>query len=316
MKVGLAQIAPVWLDREQTVARVEQWVRKAAEASCQLVAFGETLIPGYPFWTEHTGGASFNDDLQKDLFAHYIDQAVVIDRGDLAPIQAAAKEHSIVVMVGCYERALDRGGHTGYCSLVTIDANGDVTNAHRKVMPTYEERLVWGIGDGHGLKVFPLGDFTVSGLNCWENWLPLLRATLHAQGSDLHVAVWPGSQRNTEDITRFLAMEARSYILSVSGLLTRSDIPDTIPHASLLKEKCPETMANGGSCIAAPDGTWIVSPSGPEPTLMTAELDHAFVRRERHNLDISGHYSRPDIVHLQIDTRRQGIVPPPESSTT
>jgi nitrilase len=308
MKIALAQIAPVWLDRAKTVERVDEWARNAADEGCELVAFGETLIPGYPFWLDFTGGAAFNNEMQKELFAHYIDQAVVVERGDLGMLQQTAKDRNIVIMVGAYERAPDRGGHSGYCSLVTINKDGEITNVHRKAMPTYEERLVWGVGDGHGLQVFPHGDFTVGGLNCWENWMPLLRSTLYAKGEDLHVAVWPGSLRNTVDITRFIAVEGRSYVASVSGLLTRDDIPDSVPHVETIRAKCPDTMADGGSAIAGPDGNWIVEPVNAKPQLVVAELDHAFVRRERHNFDPSGHYSRPDIVQLQVNTARQSVL--------
>ena len=131
-------------------------------------------------------------------------------------------------------------------------------------MPTYEERLSWGTGDGHGLNVFPVGPFKVGGLNCWENWIPLLRSSLYAQGEDLHVAVWPGSPRLTRDITRFMALEGRSFVLSVSGVLSREEIPENMPHRELILASVPETMADGGSCIAAPTGEWIIEPADGE----------------------------------------------------
>ena len=227
LTIGLVQIAPHWLRREPTVEKVASWVRRGGEQNCDLIVFGECLVPGYPFWLEHTDGARFNSDLQKQLYAHYISEAVDVEAGHLQPVCDAARETESMVMLGCYERPRERGGHTGYCSLVTISKAGEILNSHRKVMPTYEERLVWGIGDGHGLQTFPLGDFTVGGLNCWENWLPLLRAALHGQGEDLHVAVWPGSPRNTVDITRFAAMEGRSFVASASGLLGRQHVPMT-----------------------------------------------------------------------------------------
>lgn len=307
-RIGLAQISPVWLKRDETVEKVARWVRQAADEGCRIVAFGESLIPGYPFWLSHTGGASFEDDFQKEVFAHYLDQAVSIEAGHLDPIAAVAAETGITVLVGCYERPADRGGHTGYCSLVTIDGTGAVTNVHRKIMPTYEERLVWGIGDGAGLRTFTSGEFTVGALNCWENWLPLLRAALHGAGEDLHFAVWPGGVQNTEDLTRFAAKEGRSYVASVSGLLRREQIPDDLPGAEIIKKNCPEVLANGGSCLAGPDGEWVIAPAGSEECLLIADLDHAPVRRERQNLDPSGHYSRPDVTQLTVNRVRQSTV--------
>lgn len=308
LRIGLAQIAPVWLKRNDTVAKVCQWIQQAADQNCQLVAFGETLIPGYPFWLEYTGGAKFNNDFQKDMFAHYIDQAVVIEAGHLDEVCQVARKCEIMVMVGCYERAVDRGGHTGYASLVTISAEGQIVNVHRKAMPTYEERLVWGTGDGHGLQTFPLGKFTTGGLNCWENWMPLMRAALYGLGEDLHISVWPGGIHNTKDNPILCAKEGRSYVGAVCGILRNSDIPDDIPHAETLKQQCPEIMATGGSAIAGPDGTWVCEPADGEEQLIVAEIDHRQVRRERHNFDPAGHYSRPDITQLVINRERRATI--------
>ena len=128
-------------------------------------------------------------------------------------------------------------------------------------MPTYEERLVWSAGDGHGLRTHKLGAFYVGGLNCWENWMPLPRSSLYAQGENLHVAVWPGGIHNTRDITRYIALESRSYVASVSGLMRREDIGDSSAWRKTVAEASPEVLASGGSCIAGPDGEWLVAPS-------------------------------------------------------
>ena len=203
--VGLAQMAPVWLDRAQTLAKVIAWVEDAAARHCRLVAFGEALCPGYPFWIERTDGARFNSSTQKELHARYMDQSVRIERGDLDALRKTAAAHRIAVILGCIERPADRGGHSLYASLVYVTPQGEIASVHRKLMPTYEERLTWSPGDGHGLRVHELGPFTVGGLNCWENWMPLPRAALYAQGEDLHVAIWPGGLHNTHDLTRVLA---------------------------------------------------------------------------------------------------------------
>lgn len=306
LTVGLAQIAPVWLQREATLAKVEDWVGRAAAAGCGFVVFGETLAPGYPFWIEHTDGARFDSTLQKEIHAHYLDQAVQVEAGHLAGVCAAAARHGIAVMLGVVERPADRGGHSVYCSRVHIGADGVVASVHRKLVPTYEERLSWASGDGHGLRTHPVGPFTVGGLNCWENWMPLSRAALYAQGEDLHVTLWPGNRRNTQDTTRFLAKEGRSYVLAVSGLMRREDVPPGCP-ASAMLERCPAILADGGSCIAGPDGEWVVEPVTGREELIVAELDHRTVRRERQNFDPAGHYGRPDVTRLIVDRRRQSL---------
>lgn len=307
LTVGLAQIAPVWLDRAATLAKAENWIGRAAAAGCGFVAFGEALVPGYPFWIEHTDGARFESPLQKDIHAHYLDQAVQLEAGHLDGVRAAAARFGIAVMLGIIERPADRGGHSVYCSRVHIGADGVIGSVHRKLMPTYEERLSWAPGDGHGLCVHPVGPFTVGGLNCYENWMPLSRAALYAQGEDLHVALWPGNRRNTADTTRFLAREGRSYVLAVSGLMRREDVPPDSPAAAMLERGCPAVLADGGSCIAGPDGDWVVEPVTGREELLVATLDHRVVRRERQNFDQAGHYARPDVTRLVVDRRRQSL---------
>jgi len=308
LKVGLAQIAPVWLNRELTLAKILEYTNAAGESGCNLVAFGEGLLPGYPFWIERTNGAEFNSPVQKEFHAHYMANAIQIEAGHLDALCKTAKQQNLAVMLGCIERPGDRGGHSLYASLVYIDPAGTIQSIHRKLMPTYEERLTWSIGDGHGLRVHRLGAFTVGGLNCWENWMPLARAALYGQGEDLHVAVWPGGVHNTQDITRFVAVEARSYVISVSGLMRSSDIPADTPHRSDINADPSDIFANGGSCIAAPDGSWIVEPVVNEERLILATLNHKRVREERQNFDPAGHYARPDVLQLTVNRQRQSTI--------
>jgi len=290
------------------MSKILDQVRAANEAGCHLVAFGEGLLPGYPFWIERTNGAVFNSPMQKEIHAHYMDQAVQIEAGHLDPLCAAATESGVAVVLGCIERPLDRGGHSLYASLVYIDSDGIIQSVHRKLMPTYEERLTWSPGDGHGLRVHKLGAFTVGALNCWENWMPLARAAMYGQGEDLHVAIWPGGIYNTQDNTRFIAMESRSYVLSVSGLMRPGDFPKDTPYLSSITAKGEDFLANGGSCISGPDGKWIVEPVVGVETLIVATIDHRRVREERQNFDPSGHYSRPDVLQLHINRQRQSPI--------
>ncbi len=308
VKVALAQIAPVLLDREATLTRVHEAMDEAAGQGARLVAFGEALVPGYPYWPELTGGAVFESDLQKELHAIYQQQAVDVAGGGIADTCALAAKLGIAVYLGCIERATDRSHHSLYASLVYIDPQGRIGSVHRKLQPTYEERLNWAPGDGHGLRVHDLDGFRVGGLNCWENWMPLPRAALYGQGENLHVAAWPGSVRNTRDITRFIAREGRSYVLSASSIMQREWIPDTLPGAATMKANAPEWLTDGGSCIAGPDGEWIIEPVPFQDTVLTAELDLDAVYRERQNFDPAGHYSRPDVTRLIVNRDRQTTV--------
>jgi nitrilase len=307
LRVAAAQVAPVWLNRQASLDRVVETIDQAAVSGVELIAFGECLVPGYPFWVERTDGARFDSKLQKDLYALYVDQAVCIEAGHLDDICAAARRNAMTVVLGILERPADRGDSV-YASAVSIDAQGRIVACHRKLMPTHEERLVWATGDGNGLRTHAVGGFTVGALNCWENWMPLARASLQAQGEDLHVAIWPGSARNTREITRFMAMEGRSYVLSVSGLMRIDDLPDGLPHASALKQAAADMpWATGGSCLAGPDGRWLIEPDEESDGLLIADIDPTEVRRARHNFDPSGHYSRPDVFTLKVNRKRQTI---------
>lgn len=304
--VGVAQIAPVWLQREATLAKVVDWIRRAAAEGCRLVAFGEALAPGYPFWLEHTDAARFESPLQKAIHARYVEQSVDIEAGHLAEVCRAAREGGLDVVLGVMERPADRGGHSIYCTRVHVQADGRIASVHRKLMPTYEERLSWAPGDGHGLQVHRVGPFTVGSLNCYENWMPLARAALQAQGENLHVALWPGNLRNTEETTRFLAREGRSFVLAASGLLSRDHVPADEAVAAML-EGCPAWLANGGSGIMSPAGDWLAGPVVNQEALLVGRLRHADVLKERQIFDPAGHYSRPDVLQLRVDRRRQAV---------
>jgi len=308
LKIALAQMIPAWLNREETLSRVTARVEEAAAQGAQLAVFGEALVPGYPFWPELTGGAVFESDVQKDIFAHYAANAVDIEGGDLDALCRKAGELGIAVYLGTIEKTKDRGGFSLYATLVYIAPDGQIGSTHRKLMPTYDERLVWSPGDGNGLRVHDLGEFRVGGLNCWENWMPLPRAALYGQGENLHVAVWPGSRRNTEDITRFIARESRSYVVSVSGMMHADAIPDSIPHADLIHDAANGWLADGGSCVAGPDGQWVLEPRVGEEGLWLVEADIQAVARERQNFDPAGHYSRPDVTRLKVNRKRQTTI--------
>jgi nitrilase len=308
LKVALAQIAPVWLDKNATIEKIEATLKEAATQKAELVVFGEALLPGYPFWLAYTDGAAWNLKVNKELHAHYVQNSVQIEAGDLDSICQLAKENNMAIYIGLIERAENRGGHSIYASLVYINQKGEIKSVHRKLQPTYDERLTWAPGDGNGLQVHPLKQFAVGGLNCWENWMPLPRAALYGQGENLHIAVWPGNLNNTKDITRFIARESRSYVISVSSMMTHDDFPKDTPHLNQILEKAPAILANGGSCIAGPDGEWEVEPVVNKEGLIYHTLDFNRVLEERQNFDPVGHYSRPDVTKLVVNRERQSTI--------
>lgn len=308
LKVALAQIAPIWLDKAGTLEKVKQSILEASKNGAELIVFGEGLVPGYPWWLSITHSAAWDNQIQKEIHAHYIRNAVQIEAGDLKEIQELAATNQIAIYLGIIERPQDRGGHSLYCSLVYINQLGEICSVHRKLQPTYDERLTWSPGDGHGLRVHALKNFTLGGLNCWENWMPLARTALYGLGENLHIAVWPGAVRNTENITRMIAQEGRSFVISVSSLMRKSDFPANTPHLDVILENCPDVLGNGGSCIAGPDGKWILEPMADQEGILYQTLDFNRILEERQNFDPVGHYSRPDVLELKVNRARQSSV--------
>jgi nitrilase len=300
MRVACVQDAPVLLDRVATTARIVAAIERAAGAGARLVVFGEAFLPGYPFWLSLTDGARFDDPGQKDAYRAYVDAAVQMGGPELREIARVAAKSAVFVVLGAVER--DPGSSSLYCSAVCIDPERGAHPPHRKLMPTYEERLVWAPGDGHGLRTHEFGGARIGVLNCWETWMPQARYALYADGVDILVALWPGSPRNTCDVTRFVALEGRVFVVSACAVLERSDVPPAFPLAGKLRS---EAFLGGGSAIAAPDGGWLVAPVARERTLVSADLELAMVARERQNFDCTGHYSRPDVFRVQIDRERR-----------
>jgi nitrilase len=313
LRVGIAQLTPVWLDKAGTLALILDTMKKAAKEGVELLVFGEAFWPGYPFWLGYLNGAAWELPENKALHAHYLQNAVVPEEGDLEPLVQMSLKLGMSVYLGMIERPKGRGGHSLYCALAYIDPKEGVRSIHRKLQPTYDERLTWAPGDGNGLQVHPLKSFSLGGLNCWENWMPLVRASLYGQGENVHVAVWPGSDFNTRDITRFIARESRSYVVSASSLMRRDAIPGQTPQLDHLLAKLPEKLANGGSCIAAPDGSWVMEPQADTEGIFVQELSLKNIYEARQNFDPSGHYSRPDVTRLTLNRNRQSVLDIEES---
>ena len=294
IKIAGIQIAPIFLDAQKTWEKLEEYIREAASKGAEFITWGETLIPGYPTWIWLN--VSYDD--QKTVYGKYWQESIKLDDSSIIEeMKLLGKELGIMMMGGIAEKY---GGST-YCCLITISPEGELLGRHRKVKPTYRERLVWADGDGLGLKTYKLKDIRVGGLNCWENWLPLARAKLHLQEELLHVAVWPGSLRITEDITRFIALEGRSWVISVSGLFRSSDVShldkEDFPIKDMM-ESFSRYWQNGGTMVVNPKGEVVAGALIDEEGIVYADIDPIMAIQERHNFDISGHYSRFDIFNI------------------
>jgi len=300
IRVAGIQIAPIFLDAKKTWEKLADYIREAQSEGTDLATWGETLIPGYPAWIWASNIAKWNDTQQKITYAKYWQEALKLDQSEIVEaMKTLAKELGIMLMGGIAEKE----GGSIYCTLITISKDGVILGRHRKIKPTYSERLVWADGDGLGLKTYPIKGVRVGGLNCWENWLPLARAALHLQEEIIHLAVWPGSLSLTNDITRFIALEGRSWVISTSSLLRPTDFnhleEDKFPFKRVMESRT-RSWHNGGSIAADPTGKIVAGPIVDKEGIIYVDVDPMFTIQERQNLDISGHYSRLDIFNKLI----------------
>jgi nitrilase len=303
--VAVAQLGGPWLDGPARLARVVEAAGVAASAGAELVAFPETYLSGYPFWLPRTGGASFDHPDQKACYAYYLNSAITASGPQLRELETAAADLGIAMVVGASERGIGPGAGTVWCTLLTIDPRRGMVGHHRKLVPTYDERLVWAHGDGAGLRCHSHGAATVGSLNCWENWMPQARSALYGQGESVHIGCWPGSAALTSGVTRFVAAEGRVFSVASSGLVTADSIPPDFPLAVALRSASDEVIFDGGSAVAGPDGRWLIEPVTGVEGLLLAELDLGRVAQERLTFDPTGHYARPDVFQTVVDRRRR-----------
>ncbi len=234
MRIAAANNHSAWGRPDAGAERVAEWIGRAGDEGVDLLAFGETHLGGYPFWIGDTGGARFNDPDQKRAYAYYLDAAVELEGPQLRLVAEATAEHRVFTYLGIAERRAATARGSVYATLVAIDPDKGIVSAHRKVQPTYEERLAWAPGDGNGLRVHTFtgreGETArVGGLNCWENWLPQARLAMYAGGEDIHVSAWPGAVRLTADITRFIAREGRVFSLAAGTIDLEHGHPRRLP---------------------------------------------------------------------------------------
>src|SRR6201998_4970776 len=211
VRVAIAQSAPVYLDKQASLAKALDLIQQAAKRDAMLVAFGESGLPGYPAWLVVCPGAAlWENPSTKEVFARLRANSIVVLGEEVQALCEAARDLRIAVVIGVNER-VDSGPGNGtlYNSLLTISEDGQVRNQHRKIVPTYTERLVWGNGDGRGLEAVPTSAGRVGGLICWEHWMPLARMAMHNSGERVHVAVWPTVHEVHQLASRHYAFEGR-----------------------------------------------------------------------------------------------------------
>jgi len=295
--VAAAQAAPVFLDRAATVDKACSLIAEAGARGARLIAFPEGFIPAYPFWVWFIPAG--NTHALRELYSELLDQAVTVPSDATERLCAAAREAGINVAVGINERNAEASGSTLYNSLLYIGADGRILGCHRKLVPTAGERLVHGQGDGSSLAAYDTDIGRVGGLICWENYMPLARYAMYAWGVQIYVApTWDRGEPWISTL-RHIAKEGRVYVLGCCSAMRRSDVPDRYT----FKEKFlsdAEWINPGDSTIIDPDGKFLVEPVKNREEILYAEVDPKQLRGPRWQLDVAGHYGRPDVFELTV----------------
>jgi predicted amidohydrolase len=285
-----SEVAP---DLASGLEKTRALVRQAASGGARLVALPETWIPGYPSWLDKCRDVALWDHPPiKAEYARMAANSVVVAGAGGQALGAIARENDVTLVVGVIERVeAGPGRGTLYNSLLTYTPDGSIANHHRKLMPTYTERMVWGTGDTHGLRAVETPVGRVGGLVCWEHWMPLARQAMHDSTEDIHVAAWPSVEEMHQVASRHYAFEGRCFVLAAGSLLRTSALPADL---EVHPDRRTEWALRGGSFIAAPDGSIVAGPVYERDAIVTAELDLGRVQEESMTLDVTGHYSRPD----------------------
>ena len=307
VKIAIIQESPVLLDRSKTIEKALQFIDKAAAADAELVVFPEAYISGYPawIWRLRPGG---DWGLSADLHSRLLESAVDINAGDLKPICEAAKDHGITIVCGLNERDGALSQATLYNTAVIIGPAGEILNRHRKLMPTNPERMVWGFGDASGLKVVDTSVGKIGTLLCWENYMPLARYALYSQGVEIYVAPTYDSGENWLGTMQHIAREGRCWVICSGVALTNSDIPADFPNKEALYPATEEWINPGDSVVVAPGGKIVAGPMRQEKGILFAKVDLKRVGIAKRDLDVTGHYARPDIFTLNVDRRPQSPI--------
>nr|AAR97438.1 nitrilase [uncultured organism] len=301
-KIAVIQRPPVLLDLQASIARAITSVEEAAGKGSELLVFPETFLPGYPswIWRLKPGGDMV---LTSEIHAKYRANSVDVERGDLAPLCEAAAKHGVTIVMGLSEIDGRYSGTTLFNTVVTIGAEGELLNRHRKLMPTNPERMVWGQGDASGLRVVDTPVGRVGTLICWENYMPLSRYALYSQNIDIYVApTWDAGESWIASM-QHIAKEGGCWVIGTATAMEGSDVPADFPQREVLFPDSSEWINDGDAVVVKPMGAIVAGPHHRDKSILYAEIDVEVARNARRSLDVAGHYSRPDIFSFGVDRR-------------
>lgn len=322
VKVAVIQASPVFMDKEKTIEKACRLIKEAGSNGAELVTFSESYIPGYPAY--YTAGYETPPHEWTDFMIGLQDNSLHIPGEDTDILGEAAKEAGTYVVIGCNEIDDRPGSRTVYNTLLFLDRSGEVMGRHRKLMPTYTERIYWGQGDSSDIKVFDTEIGRIGGLICWENHMTLVRAAMIHRGEEFHIAVWPGNWKRGEDklltadtseggincniqaLIKVHAFEAGAFVLSGCGYLDSDDFPEKW-HGIRDGDHMNYDWAKGGSSIVNPAGRYLADPNFEKDAILYADCHANQIKAVKAVFDSLGHYSRWDLAQLAV--RTEGLEP-------
>jgi nitrilase len=306
IKVGIGQFSSVHLDLPRSLEKLEAIVHEAAHEKINFLVMGETWLSGYPAWLDHCPDVGrWNHEPMKNVFLKLHDSSIAIPGVEFNFLCKLAREHKMTLCIGVNEKVNSGPGNgTIYNTLLLISEEGHLLNHHRKLIPTFTEKLLYGYGDGAGLQAAATPFGRIGGSICWEHWMPLSRQALHDSGEDIHVALWPTVHAMHEIASRHYAFEGRCYVIAAGQILSANQFPKELSLPDYLIKAPDQLVLRGGSCVIGPDGSVLVAPVFDEEKLITCEIDLKKNIKEGMTLDVSGHYQRRDVFDFDVKRNR------------
>ncbi|MFN0044310.1 MAG: carbon-nitrogen hydrolase family protein [Alphaproteobacteria bacterium] len=296
VRAAVVQAASVVFDRDRTIEKARALIADAARGGAQLVVLPEAFVPGYPKGLDFGARVGNRTDSGREDFRRYWESAVEVPSPATVALGRAARDANAHLVAGIVER----DGGTLYCTVVFFAPDGTLLGKHRKLRPTAAERLVWGFGDGSTLPVYDTALGKLGAVICWENYMPMLRMTMYAKGIQLYCAPTADGRDSWIPTVQHIALEGRCFVLSCCQYLTRADCPADY---ALDIEAPGGVLMRGGSCIVSPFGQILAGPLYGAEAILFADLDMAEIARGKYDMDVAGHYARPDIFRLMVNER-------------
>ena len=307
-KIAIVQEKPIANSLAACMEKAQNCIEQAAQAQADILVFGECWFTGYPAWIDHCLDLGLWDhEPVKAAWATLYENGLEISGPEIKRLRDLAAKHKLTMIIGANE-VIKKGKGNGslYNTALIIDENGQIANHHRKLMPTYTERLIHGLGDGHGLKTVTTPHGEVGTLICWEHWMPLTRQVMHDAGEQIHFALWPAVKENHLIASRNYAFEGRCYVISVGQIYQVKDLPGSLEIPKALKKDPEKYLLNGGSCVVGPDGNYILAPQYDQEGMLYVDLPTVDqLTKEKMNLAVSGHYQRYDVFDLKVNRERK-----------